>query len=201
MTVAMVDMEIYLVDEDLSIKNAGPMNGHSCGCNIELEVSLPKKVNILVIIKISSFQMMYDLSPLYAKLNGEPLDMDLIKSSTATTDLRIYKTSALRHRELPDTAYCFTRVYSATLDIVSTSTVTFRSTTNDEVLPVYPKIYINPEEKYYKVENTGRLHMQVVTPILNSDKLQFMNKGEMYAGVGDDPSIVDSSDSDEEDHD
>ncbi|ACB28686.1 m63R [Myxoma virus] len=197
MTVELIDMEVYMVDEDLSIKNAGPCHGHSCGCTIELDVTSPKKIEILVITKISSFHMIYDLSPLRAKLNDDPLDMELIKSLHTSTDLTVYRTSMLHHRNMPEKEYCFTQIYSATLNIDTKSTVSFRSTIHDGFLSTYPTIYINPEEKYYKVQNKGRLRMRVVTPILNSDKLQFMDKGEMYAGVGDDPSIVDSSDSDD----
>ncbi|AAF17945.1 gp063R [Rabbit fibroma virus] len=197
MTITMIDMEVYLVDENLSIKNAGLSHGYSCGCILKLDITSPKKVKMLVITKVTSFQAIQELKPLNAKLNGSDLDTELVKCYNTTTDLTVYKTSAY-HRDMPDKEYCVTRIYSVMANIDSKSTIEFYGTTSDEFLSAYPVIYINPEEKYYKVKNKGRLQMRVITPILNSDKLQFMAKGDMYAGVGDDPSIVDSSDSDEE---
>ncbi|CAC21305.1 67R protein [Yaba-like disease virus] len=150
------ELDIFVTNEDLALKNVELFKGNSYGCFINLKVKEEKKFNIIFVLK-PDWSEVDKVKPIRMIVNNNSVDVEKVSES-------LYQV-----------------VYSASFSINSDSYVKVFSDNPDKYKHMYPTVTINVPKKKFKVVDQGNTYMFIQSPIDDCDKEQFLkNEFEYY---------------------
>ncbi|AAF17944.1 gp062R [Rabbit fibroma virus] len=146
-------LDVFIVSENIAIKDANLLNGDSYGCTIKLKLNTKKSVRFVVLLEP---EWIDEIKPMYMKLNGVSVDLKL------------------------DYKDAIKRIYSVDLVLYSDSVIHLFSDTDERYTCEYPTIKVNMIKKYYHVQHRGTTCVHIESPINVSDKYWFMKRDGWY---------------------
>ncbi|AAR07423.1 67R [Yaba monkey tumor virus] len=143
------ELDIFVTNEDLALKNIELFKGNSYGCFINLKVKEEKRFNMIFVLR-PDWSEIDSVKPIRMTVNNNHVDVEKVSESIHEV------------------------VYSASFLISFNSLVKVFSDDPDKYKNVYPTVTINVPKKKFKVVDQGNTYMFIQYPIDDCDKERFL---------------------------
>ncbi|QAV42151.1 m64R [Myxoma virus] len=144
-------LDVFLIDENVSIKHVNLFDGDSYGCNIHLKTATCKYITFILVLE-PDWENIVEAKPIHMRLNGKKIRVPLV---------------AKTHTSL---------IYKVVIYVEEDALARFYSDVERSYTDVYPTFLVNTDTRRYYILDSGRTYTYIDPFISDGDKRRWLTR-------------------------